>query len=247
MLLADWDQEPQAESNSTVTAVDVNLMESGKELVITSDKANCPITEYKNEATTVSGTPKDLTSMITMDTTQGTLKFKSFSGVSLTNIVFTFKATTTYLSLAATHLLIMNVIVDKCSNDTLGVDATKAKGTVELFYNAWEQEDTSQPKIPGGNVTTIQANPVSDSYFTIKNTTCPLKKYRISHLELATGKNLTIGDWSTKVSMTDLGLIKIENYTGINTTDFTGLKVMVQSKSDHLASAASPYMVLNAF
>ena len=47
--------------------------------------------------------------------------------------------------------------------------------------------------------------------------------------------------------MDDQGLIKIENYTGVNITDFTGLKVMIQSKSDYLASTASPYMFLNAY
>ena len=45
--------------------------------------------------------------------------------------------------------------------------------------------------------------------------------------------------------MDDNGLIKIENYTGVDKTDFTGLKVMAQAKSEYLASAAFPYLVLN--
>ena len=77
-------------------------------------------------------------------------------------------------------------------------------------------------------MTSLGANPFTDTYFTNVNTSCPLKAYRISHLDLAEGKgNMTKEDWASQVVMDSKANITIAKYSGVDIAKFTGVKVMV--------------------
>ena len=52
-LLEDFDGTPIIEKNDTLTTYSLNLMETGKELFVTSDPTTCPITESKPDSVVV--------------------------------------------------------------------------------------------------------------------------------------------------------------------------------------------------
>ena len=91
--------------------------------MVTSDPVNCPITEFKLDSTIdASNNPFDITAIISFNTVTGVITFNNLSGQSLASsistfetyigIKFLFTAKTGYNSLAATHLVTANVVID---------------------------------------------------------------------------------------------------------------------------------------
>jgi hypothetical protein len=114
-----------------------------------------------------------------------------------------------------------------------------------VFFNAWQSSNGTY--VAAGEAKEEKVDLEKAKFFTNNETgDCPWKEHRIESVILSSGIVFEASKYETIVIMdTTTSIISISNYTGVSVSDFTGLKIKVQSRTVSLQTTSEEFLALN--